>query len=409
MSEKNTVTIDCELTVPNGEEKVFENQYIRLETDMKCDGTLIFRNCTIEPSACIRIGINGNLEMDGCEIVHPGKNFLSGWTMTIKNTSFRLNPPYDAVIDIFGDADFDGCSFVEEKEPENSPQTSAGEFIPLCQANMKNCTFENVSGKICVAAIEKCSLTGCKDISGGQIDDSAFADCEKIDVYDGGHIRNCDFTRVSRISSVKADIDSCRFQKIQNESEDEGVIFVKKSRIIHCTFDDIELKNNSYLIDGVGDSSVVDCQFTNCRTDRADSEICRMNRTKQGGSPYVETEKSEPAGGLLKGVLKLFGSAALAVAGVGATVVRSAASGLEDDRGARLADAAGRAQDASFEKIRDMWTPDDKKDEDYYEAQAERAEFRANFAASRGSELRKQYEDAKEKCEKEKTTYKKDN
>lgn len=36
----------------------------------------------------------------------------------------------------------------------------------------------------------------------------------------------------------------------------------------------MELRNNSYLVDGSGDTCVEYCQFTNCRTDRDDLEIC---------------------------------------------------------------------------------------------------------------------------------------
>ena len=46
-----------------------------------------------------------------------------------------------------------------------------------------------------------------------------------------------------------------------------------------------------------------------------------------------------------------------------------------------------------------MWTPDEKKDDAYYEEQAERSERRAVDAERRGSQLRKQYEKEKAKYE----------
>ena len=90
MSEKTLATIDSVLNIPAGVEKIFENQHIHLDAGIKCEGTLIFKNCTIEPSPtlnsdsnknrvragstrvdsilrtyCIGMGIVSKLEMDG--------------------------------------------------------------------------------------------------------------------------------------------------------------------------------------------------------------------------------------------------------------------------------------------------------------------------------------------------------
>ena len=43
MPEKTIATIDLDLIIPKDEEKVFENQHIRLEAGIGCDGTLIFK------------------------------------------------------------------------------------------------------------------------------------------------------------------------------------------------------------------------------------------------------------------------------------------------------------------------------------------------------------------------------
>ena len=47
MSEKTVITIDSGLIVSENEEKIFENQHIRLEAGIECKGTLILKNCTI--------------------------------------------------------------------------------------------------------------------------------------------------------------------------------------------------------------------------------------------------------------------------------------------------------------------------------------------------------------------------
>lgn len=60
MSEKTLATIDSVLNIPAGVEKIFENQHIHLDAGIKCEGTLIFKNCTIEPSPTLNSDSNKN-------------------------------------------------------------------------------------------------------------------------------------------------------------------------------------------------------------------------------------------------------------------------------------------------------------------------------------------------------------
>lgn len=100
--------------------------------------------------------------------------------------------------------------------------------------------------------------------------------------------------------------------------------------------------------------------------------------------------------GILKTGLKLIGSAALGTAGIASAILRTAACAAGSDE---LADAIGSIQDKSFDTIRDMWTPDEAKNEEYYEAQAERSIARAENAARTGEAKRREYERMKEKAE----------
>ena len=70
--------------------------------------------------------------------------------------------------------------------------------------------------------------------------------------------------------------------------------------------------------------------------------------------------------GVLKFVGKTLGTATLVVTGSASALVRKAASMADN---AELESLLGRAQDASFNKIKDMWTADDKKDGKYYDNQ----------------------------------------
>lgn len=298
MSEKTVTTIDSGLVISKNEEKVFENQHLRLEAGIECKGTLILRNCTIEPCAkleskngrkpickpgCISMGIDGKLKMDGCEVIHPGQDFLSGWNMMIQNTSFLITPCPDngigfqscltpCIIAAHGNTKLEGCSFVEEAG--NGSQAPGLDLIRFDVANIDNCSFKNITGKIEVDTISGCSFTGCTYVTGTKISKSSFTDCGNVSAS-SGYFRNCEFIHVKAVFATSSDIDNCKFQKIREDTEDDGAIQIEDCKITHCSFDDVELRNNSYLVDGIGDACVEYCQFTNCRTDRDDGEICR--------------------------------------------------------------------------------------------------------------------------------------
>lgn len=97
----------------------------------------------------------------------------------------------------------------------------------------------------------------------------------------------------------------------------------------------------------------------------------------------------------LKGCVKVVGSVALGATGVASTLLRTGLSAAGMDE---LADAVGTIQDGSFNKIQDMWTPDEQKTEEYYEKQADRMMSRAESAARMGEEQRRKYEKMKEQA-----------
>ncbi len=319
MGEKTTTTIDFGIVIAEGQEKVFENQHIRLEAGIECNGRLIFKNCTLESCAnlesrsgkkggrkplcrpgCISMGIDGKLEMDGCEIIHPGQEFISGWNITIKNTSFLIPSCADSAITVLsvtpciisthGVARFEDCSFVEEVESDSSAPVL--NLVSYNKAEMDKCTFKSITGKIETAMITNCTFTDCANIESEKISGSTFTDCGHIAVdAENGYIRNCDFTRVKAVFATLSDIDSCKFRKLKGDVEDDGIILLEDCKITHCSFDDVELRNGSYLIDGVGDACVEYCQFANCRTDQNDGEICRGKiETGKRGKRWIEVD-----------------------------------------------------------------------------------------------------------------------
>jgi hypothetical protein len=62
-----------------------------------------------------------------------------------------------------------------------------------------------------------------------------------------------------------------------------------------------------------------------------------------------------------------------------------------------LADAVGSLEDKSFNTLEDMWTPDEEKTDEYYEAQAEKSGRRAESAQRNGEARRREIERMREK------------
>ena len=97
--------------------------------------------------------------------------------------------------------------------------------------------------------------------------------------------------------------------------------------------------------------------------------------------------------GILKTGLKLVGSVALGAVGLASTVVRTCASGAGMDG---VAEVVGSIQDKSFDTIQDMWTPDEKKNDEYYERRCEKSEQRRESAQRNGQRQREKIERARE-------------
>ena len=97
--------------------------------------------------------------------------------------------------------------------------------------------------------------------------------------------------------------------------------------------------------------------------------------------------------GLLKTGLKVVGSVALCAGGITSKVLRQCACATDKYE---AADTLGNLEDKCFETIRDMWTPQEKRDETYYEKQNERSMERYESAMREGEKLRQQLEHKKE-------------
>lgn len=111
---------------------------------------------------------------------------------------------------------------------------------------------------------------------GAIITGCTFEDCGTISAYECNFHR-CTFRRVEFVFSVRSKIINSKFCELI--CDNDMLISLEDSELKHCTFDDIELRGDSYLCDGVGDSWIKAGRFSNIRTSRADKEIANCEET----------------------------------------------------------------------------------------------------------------------------------
>ena len=99
---------------------------------------------------------------------------------------------------------------------------------------------------------------------------STFENCGQITIEDQT-ITECKFINIDTLYVTNADVENCEFHKIS--CDQHTVICIEDGNISHCLFKDIELRNEAWLGDAVGDVLVDYCRFENISTDREDGEL----------------------------------------------------------------------------------------------------------------------------------------
>ncbi len=111
---------------------------------------------------------------------------------------------------------------------------------------------------------------------GTLIEDCIFEDCGTI-TFNECRIENCSFSRIEFIYSTDDCFSNSKFSKLV--CDDDMLISLENTEITHCSFDDVELREDSYLCDGVGTAWIEHCSFSNIRTSREDKEIIISEQT----------------------------------------------------------------------------------------------------------------------------------
>ena len=116
-----------------------------------------------------------------------------------------------------------------------------------------------------------------------------FRNFDTITFEEGTNIENCVFEDCGEINFNECEVDKCSFSKIDtifaydsnftNSSfkelvcDNDMIISLEDSKISYCSFEDVELREESYLCEGVGESLIEHSSFSDIRTSREDKEI----------------------------------------------------------------------------------------------------------------------------------------
>lgn len=106
-----------------------------------------------------------------------------------------------------------------------------------------------------------------------------FVNCGFISVYDG-LLMDCKFHNIDTLSSTRSDVVHSTFQNLQ--CNNEAAIFMEDCQMANCQIRDVELTNDAYLCQGVGDVQIKHCDIRNCVTDRRDRKVFCGIQLKKG-------------------------------------------------------------------------------------------------------------------------------
>lgn len=122
-------------------------------------------------------------------------------------------------------------------------------------AEVYHATFRNFPAiRIENLKLSDCVFENCKTVH--------FTDCE---------VDDCCFSNIETLYADNSPLCGCDFEHLH--CDNDCILCLEDSTINMCSFEDIELRNGSYLTNGVGSSWIESCRFENIRTDREDRAI----------------------------------------------------------------------------------------------------------------------------------------
>ena len=132
--------------------------------------------------------------------------------------------------------------------------------------------------KMNLTVIKRCHRVEIGDVSEGyELTASQLFNCRVISVTDG-IVRDCIFNDFETLYLTNVEAENCLVMNVV--CDNDCAISTEDTSFSEFSFENIELRNESYLIDAYGDTSVENSVFKNIRTSREDYEIFNMEETE---------------------------------------------------------------------------------------------------------------------------------
>lgn len=144
-----------------------------------------------------------------------------------------------------------------------------------------NCHIENIAD-VYVDEIEACIFKYCYKIQCGDYDeeftikDSKFLNCIKV-IVSYGRVENCEFNKIHTLYLTGTDMTDCKISDIV--CKNDCVISMEDGNISKCEFDNLDLSNNSYIVNGYGSPFIEECTFKNIKSSLDYDELFNCEET----------------------------------------------------------------------------------------------------------------------------------
>lgn len=129
------------------------------------------------------------------------------------------------------------------------------ETVKTNSRNVSGIVFRNYPVlRIDDISLEDCSFENCRTVY--------FSDCT---------VSRCRFYGVETVYADRSPINGCAFEHLR--CNDDCVLSLEDSEVSACSFKYVELTDEAYLVNGVGDVWIENCSFESISTDREDREL----------------------------------------------------------------------------------------------------------------------------------------
>ena len=144
-----------------------------------------------------------------------------------------------------------------------------------------NCQVENLAN-VYADEIESCIFKYCYKIQCGDYDeeftlkDCQFLNCIKV-IVSYSRIENCKFNKIHTLYLTCTDMTDCEISDVI--CEDDCVISMEDGNISKCVFDNLDLRNDSYIVNGYGSPFIEECTFKNIKSSLDYDELFNCEET----------------------------------------------------------------------------------------------------------------------------------